>query len=58
MNAIDVQTLTKKYGAFTALNQISFQLAPGQVVGLLGENGCGKTTLLKVLAGVMLRYDG
>lgn len=58
MTAIDVRSLTKKYGAFPALNQLSFQLAPGQVVGLLGENGCGKTSLLKILAGVMLQYEG
>lgn len=58
MKAIQVQSLTKKYGAFPALNNLSFGLDEGNVVGLLGENGCGKTTLLKVLAGLMVRYDG
>lgn len=58
MKAIQVQSLTKKYGAFPALNNLSFSLDEGNVVGLLGENGCGKTTLLKVLAGLMVRYDG
>ena len=58
MTAIEVQSLTKRYGAFPALNNLSFSLGEGQVVGLMGENGCGKTTLLKVLAGVMLQYDG
>ena len=58
MKAIQVQSLTKKYGKFPALNNLSFSLDEGNVVGLLGENGCGKTTLLKVLAGLMVRYDG
>ncbi|MDU7360253.1 MAG: ABC transporter ATP-binding protein [Propionibacteriaceae bacterium] len=58
MKAIQVQSLTKKYGNFPALNNLSFSLDEGNVVGLLGENGCGKTTLLKVLAGLMVRYDG
>ncbi|NLE98659.1 MAG: ABC transporter ATP-binding protein [Propionibacterium sp.] len=58
MTAVSVRSLTKKYGAFPALNNLSFTLEEGNVVGLLGENGCGKTTLLKVLAGVLLRYDG
>jgi ABC-2 type transport system ATP-binding protein len=58
MTAVEVKSLTKRYGAFPALHDLSFTLAEGNVVGLMGENGCGKTTLLKVLAGVMLRYDG
>ena len=58
MTAIQVQSLTKHYGKFPALNNLSFSLDEGNVVGLLGENGCGKTTLLKVLAGLMLRYEG
>lgn len=58
MKAIQVQSLTKKYGSFPALNNLSFSLDEGNVVGLLGENGCGKTTLLKVLAGLMVRYGG
>ena len=58
MTAIQVQSLTKYYGKFPALNNLSFSLDEGNVVGLLGENGCGKTTLLKVLAGLMLRYEG
>ena len=56
--ALHITNLSKKYGAFTALDQLSLTLPPGQVVGLLGENGCGKTTLLKVIAGVLTDYDG
>lgn len=58
VTAIRVESLVKRYGGFAALNQFSLQLEPGQVVGLLGENGCGKTTLLKILAGVLMRYEG
>lgn len=56
--AIDVQGLTKSYGAMRALDDLELTLPTGQIVGLLGENGCGKTTLLKVLAGVLADYSG
>lgn len=55
---VEVDDLRMTYGATTALDGMTLQLAPGQIVGLLGENGCGKTTLLKILAGVLSRYDG
>ncbi|USQ81089.1 ABC transporter ATP-binding protein [Ornithinimicrobium faecis] len=55
---IHVRGLTKTYGDVTALHALDLDLAPGQVIGLLGENGCGKTTLLKVLAGVLADYTG
>lgn len=58
MNAIDITGLTKRYGSQPALNNLSLTLPPGQIVGLLGENGCGKTTLLKILAGALRSYDG
>ncbi|WP_040284215.1 ABC transporter ATP-binding protein [Tessaracoccus massiliensis] len=56
--AIQIAHLTKNYGAFPAINDLSLTLGGGQIVGLLGENGCGKTTLLKVLAGALTQYDG
>ncbi len=58
MTAISVSGLTKKYGAFPALHDLSITLPGGRIVGLLGENGCGKTTLLKVLAGALTQYSG
>lgn len=57
-DAIHVRGLTKDYGAVRALDALDLDLPYGQVVGLLGENGCGKTTLLKVLAGVLADHQG
>ena len=56
-NAIEITGLNKTYGTLHALNNFGLTLPDGQIVGLLGENGCGKTTLLKVLGGV-LKYEG
>ncbi|MFV0429831.1 MAG: ABC transporter ATP-binding protein [Arachnia sp.] len=55
---IQCRDLSKAYGSNPALAGCDLDLSPGQVVGLLGENGCGKTTLLKVLAGVLADYEG
>ncbi len=55
---IVVRGLTKTYGSNRALNGLDLELYGGQIVGLLGENGCGKTTLLKVLAGVLQDHSG
>lgn len=53
MNAIEVIGLEKKYGGTTAVDRISFEIAPGEAVGLLGPNGSGKTTLLRMLATLL-----
>lgn len=50
---IEVKNLVKKYGNFTAVDNISFQAKPGEIVGLLGPNGAGKTTTMRVLTGYM-----
>ncbi len=55
---LNVQGLTKKYGAFRALDRVTFSLAKGRIVGLLGPNGSGKTTLLKLIAGVLTPSEG
>lgn len=50
---IQVENLTRYYGDFTALEGVSFQLAEGEIVGLLGLNGAGKSTTLRILAGMI-----
>ena len=45
--------LMKRFGEFTAVNQVSLNVHPGEVVGLLGPNGAGKTTTLRMLAGIL-----
>ncbi|MCZ2153945.1 MAG: ATP-binding cassette domain-containing protein, partial [Bryobacterales bacterium] len=46
---IDVQNLSKRYGGFTAVDNISFHVDSGRIVGFLGPNGAGKTTTMRVL---------
>jgi ABC-2 type transport system ATP-binding protein len=50
--AVGVRSLTKRYGGVTAVDDVSFSLAPGTVTGFLGPNGAGKTTTLRVLLGL------
>jgi ABC-2 type transport system ATP-binding protein len=56
--AIVVQDLTKNFGAFTAVNQINFAVAPGEVFGYLGPNGSGKTTTIRMLLGLLQPTSG
>jgi ABC-2 type transport system ATP-binding protein len=55
---IAVRQLTKLYGSFKAVDLISFDVAPGDVLGLVGPNGAGKTTTLRCLAGIMRPTGG
>ena len=50
---LECQRLTKKYGNFYALSDLTLSLDRGQIVGLLGPNGSGKTTLIKLAAGLL-----
>lgn len=50
---IEVQSLTKLYGDFVAVNELSFAVQPGEVLGLVGPNGAGKTTTLRCLSGII-----
>jgi len=50
---VDVKELVKKYGEFTAVDQVSFHAQKGEVFVLLGPNGCGKTTILRVVMGLL-----
>ena len=53
-----VHNLRKRYGALTAVRDLSFQVRPGEVFGLLGPNGSGKSTTVKILAGLLAPTDG
>jgi len=53
MNLIEVKNLTLRYGKKTALNDVSLTVPKGRVVGLLGHNGAGKTSLMKALVGLL-----
>lgn len=55
---IKVENLSRSYGEFTAVKQVSFTLEPGQIVGLLGHNGAGKTTIMKMLTGYLEPSSG
>lgn len=50
---IEVQQVTKQFGAFTALEDVSFRVEAGEVYGLLGENGAGKTTMMRMMATIL-----
>jgi sodium transport system ATP-binding protein len=55
---VDVQHLTKRFGAALAVDDLSFRVAPGEIYGLLGPNGAGKTTTLRVLAAILAPTSG
>lgn len=50
---IRVEALTRTYGELTAVDQVSFEIGAGEIVGLLGHNGAGKTTIMKMLTGYL-----
>ena len=56
--SIQVTNLTKAYGAQHAIDGISFDLKPGEIVGFLGPNGAGKSTTMKILTGYLKPSDG
>lgn len=55
---IEVDQLTKKFGDFTAVNQLSFTVKPGEVLGFLGPNGAGKSTTMKMITGFLRPTSG
>ena len=55
---IEIRNLTKKYGDFTAVDDISLSVSPGEIYGFLGPNGAGKTTTIRILAGLSLPTSG
>ena len=55
---IEVEGLTKRFGAFTAVDHISFSVRPGEIFGFLGANGAGKTTAMRMLCGLSKPTSG
>jgi ABC-2 type transport system ATP-binding protein len=55
---VEVQNLTKRFGAFTAVDGISFEIQEGEILGVLGPNGAGKTTTIHMLLGVITPSSG
>src|SRR5258708_6221200 len=55
---IEVRGLTKRYCVLTAVHDLSFELRPGEVLGLLGPNGSGKSTTVKMLSGLLAPTSG
>ena len=55
---IEVSNLTKKFGSFTAVDHISFDVKEGEIFGFLGANGAGKTTAMQMLCGISMPTSG
>ena len=55
---IDARHLTRKFGTFTAVDDVSFQIFEGEIFGFLGSNGCGKTTTMRMLTGLLPASSG
>ncbi|MDR1585328.1 MAG: ATP-binding cassette domain-containing protein, partial [Prevotellaceae bacterium] len=58
MKTIEVEKLTKIFGAFTAVDRISFEVERGEIFGFLGANGAGKTTAMRMLCGLLNPTSG
>ena len=58
MLSIEVESLTKKFGSFTAVNSITFSVESGEIFGFLGANGAGKTTAMRMLCGLSRPTSG
>ena len=56
--SVSVNNLTKRFGSFTAVDQINFTIPRGEIFGLLGPNGAGKTTAIRMLCGILLPTAG
>ncbi len=57
-NIVEAYDLKKKYGKFTALEDVSFTVKRGDIYGLIGRNGAGKTTIMKIITGLAEKSDG
>jgi ABC-2 type transport system ATP-binding protein len=58
MNAIEVRNLTRRFGSFVAVNDVSFDVREGEIFGFLGSNGAGKSTTIRMLCGLLRPTSG
>ena len=58
MVKLEIQNITLNYGQRTVIKDLSFQLSPGELLGLVGPNGCGKTSIIKSLSRVLTPSSG
>ena len=56
--AIEAEGLTRRFGDFVAVDHVNFKIAPGEIFGFLGSNGCGKSTTMKMLTGFLPATEG
>ena len=56
--AIEATSLTRRFGNFTAVNAVNFTIERGEIFGFLGSNGCGKSTTMKMLTGLLPATEG
>jgi ABC-2 type transport system ATP-binding protein len=56
--AVSVHEITRRFGDFTAVDRVSFEVRPGEIFGFLGPNGAGKTTTIKMLTGLLAPSEG
>jgi ribosome-dependent ATPase len=56
--AIEATNLTKRFGNFTAVDHVSFRIRRGEIFGFIGSNGCGKSTTMKMLTGLLPATEG
>ena len=54
MALLEVKNVSKKYGARTAMDQVSFDVEAGHIVGLIGPNGAGKSTTMRAITGLVI----
>ena len=57
-HAVEVENLTKRFGAFVAVDRVSFQVSRGEIFGFLGPNGAGKSTTIRILCGLLTPTSG
>jgi ABC-type branched-subunit amino acid transport system ATPase component len=55
---LEIVELTKRFGGLSAVSDVSFSIASGEIVGIFGPNGSGKTTLLNLIAGILAPTAG